>query len=433
MHWSYKAFFYLLFLSILWLTSASLSSFFLFYLQTAVEQRCIEAFTAVRLFEKSHCLALQNMGFTYLQRRGELVTRCADIAAALGVKPEAGHDAVLLMDRVMSTSLALAPDLLDLLAAACVIIAAKQVDGPASTLSLPVGTDLQAATGLPIAAVEQMEWNVRQVLNQDTAAISTLRCLKLYLERLGGHAMDKPAAAALAGRSFALVDGCLTDMACLNCRPSVIAAAVLYTDRRARGVIPFWPTMLAKVTGYQDMSTPELSVAIKAAQRMVSRSGNHSPKSNESLSPPRSPAQPIYKQGQADNHQNHLQRSISGGSGIVSAPSNVSLASTSVATASVASGSSGSNGVVMPSGHNELNAANQAVLLALEKGGATFSQFPGVLTPSMRSSLGPLGLDSSASASRDSGEGSEGSSSGDGAPPTELDGLRSSCFLSVQE
>ena len=121
MHWSYKAFFYLLFLSILWLTSASLSSFFLFYLQTAVEQRCIEAFTAVRLFEKSHCLALQNMGFTYLQRRGELVTRCADIAAALGVKPEAGHDAVLLMDRVMSTSLALAPDLLDLLAAACVI------------------------------------------------------------------------------------------------------------------------------------------------------------------------------------------------------------------------------------------------------------------------------------------------------------------------
>ena len=40
-------------------------------------------------------------------------------------------------------------------------------------------------------------------------------------------------------------------MAFLNCRPSVIAAAVLYVERRARGMIPFWPTMLAKLTGYQ--------------------------------------------------------------------------------------------------------------------------------------------------------------------------------------
>jgi len=37
----------------------------------------------------------------------------------------------------------------------------------------------------------------------------------------------------------------------LNCRPSVIAAAVIYAERRARGIIPFWPSMLAKLTGYQ--------------------------------------------------------------------------------------------------------------------------------------------------------------------------------------
>jgi hypothetical protein len=62
-------------------------------------------------------------------------------------------------------------------------------------------------------------------------------------------------------------------MAFLNCRPSVIAAALLYVERRSRGIIPFWPSMLAKLTGYQDMSTPELSVAIKAAQRMCGRVG----------------------------------------------------------------------------------------------------------------------------------------------------------------
>jgi pentatricopeptide repeat domain-containing protein 1 len=257
--------------------------------QTCVEQRCSEAFAAVRHFEKTHCLALQNMGCAYLQRRADLVGRCLAGAAALGARDDAGHDAVLLMDRVMSTSLALAPDLLELLAAACVVVAAKQVDGPAPAAGgggggggggAPGGgggpppgggAGLEAASGLPAAAVAQMEWNVRQVLAQDTAAISALRCLKLYLERLGAHHMDPGAAAALAGRALALADGCLADMAFLNCRPSVIAAAVLYTDRRARGAIPFWPTMLAKLTGYQDMSTAELSVAIKAAQRVAAR------------------------------------------------------------------------------------------------------------------------------------------------------------------
>ena len=47
------------------------------------------------------------------------------------------------------------------------------------------------------------------------------------------------------------VSDSLTDMAFLNCRPSVIAAALLYVERRSRGIIPFWPSMLAKLTGYQ--------------------------------------------------------------------------------------------------------------------------------------------------------------------------------------
>jgi pentatricopeptide repeat domain-containing protein 1 len=122
------------------------------------------------------------------------------------VREEAGHDAVLLMDRVMSTSLHLAPDLLHLLAVGCVVIAAKQVDGPAGGLPpLPPDADVGAASGLPPAAVEQMEWNIRQVLAQDTAAISTLRCLRLFLERLGANHLDAPAAAAMAGRVAQLV------------------------------------------------------------------------------------------------------------------------------------------------------------------------------------------------------------------------------------
>lgn len=73
--------------------------------EMAVEVRCGDAFAAVQHFEKTHCLALQNMGFAYLQRRSELVATAAEYIARLGLKDEVGHDAILLMDRTMSTSL----------------------------------------------------------------------------------------------------------------------------------------------------------------------------------------------------------------------------------------------------------------------------------------------------------------------------------------
>lgn len=75
----------------------------------------------------------------------------------------------------------------------------------------------------------------------------------------------------ITGSAFALVRGSLVDAQFLNCRPSVVAAAIIYAERRSRGVIPFWPSMLAKLTGYVDMSTPELSVAIKVAQHLCNR------------------------------------------------------------------------------------------------------------------------------------------------------------------
>ena len=45
------------------------------------------------------------MSFGYLQRRGELVNTALAYARNLGLKDEVAHDAMLLMDRTMSTSL----------------------------------------------------------------------------------------------------------------------------------------------------------------------------------------------------------------------------------------------------------------------------------------------------------------------------------------
>ena len=47
--------------------------------------------------------------------------------------------------------------------------------------------------------IEQMDWSTRRVLVNDTSAISTLRCLKLYLERLGCNFLDPDSVQLLAG------------------------------------------------------------------------------------------------------------------------------------------------------------------------------------------------------------------------------------------
>jgi hypothetical protein len=72
----------------------------------------------------------------------------------------------------------------------------------------------------------------------------------------------------MAGLPIMLAVEALFDMALLNCRPSAVAAAILYAERRHRGAVPFWPTMLAKMTGYEDLTSPELAVAVHTAQKL---------------------------------------------------------------------------------------------------------------------------------------------------------------------
>ena len=67
--------------------------------------------------------------------------------------------------------------------------------------------------------------------------------------------MPAGAEGVLAG---AQVTQSLPDIAFLNCRPSVIAAAIVYAERRSRGIIPFWPSMLSKLSGYQVHCIPRI-------------------------------------------------------------------------------------------------------------------------------------------------------------------------------
>jgi pentatricopeptide repeat domain-containing protein 1 len=51
----------------------------------------------------------------------------------------------------------------------------------------------------------------------------------------------------------------------------VVAAAVLFVDRRSRGLAPYWPSALAQLTGYAAQATPELAAAVAGAQRLHDR------------------------------------------------------------------------------------------------------------------------------------------------------------------
>lgn len=157
-------------------------------------------------------------------------------------------------------------DILQLLGTAALSLASKQ--GDASTNGdLP--SKLEMAADVPASAIATMEWNIRQLLHDDTAAISTMRCLKVYLERMGLHFLGQQGVYGLAGYAIMMSVEALYDVSLLNCRPSVVAAALVYAERRLRGAVPFWPSTLAKLTGYEDMCTPELTVAVRLAQKLA--------------------------------------------------------------------------------------------------------------------------------------------------------------------
>ena len=72
-------------------------------LELRAQKDCQSAFEAVKGFEASHNLALQNMGVSFQQQRGAMVGSILQKGGELGLADEVIHDAVLLLDRAGST------------------------------------------------------------------------------------------------------------------------------------------------------------------------------------------------------------------------------------------------------------------------------------------------------------------------------------------
>ncbi|GMH35501.1 hypothetical protein BSKO_03369 [Bryopsis sp. KO-2023] len=232
----------------------------------AAEARCKEAFSAVKQFEQTHRLNYQMMGASYVHQRNDLVEMAIGMGRRLNLKDETIHDGVLLMDRVMSTGVRIQDGVWVVFVGTLVLISARQGEPPEK---VPHPEQMDAMVQFPMGSVAKMEGQVRMVLNHDTAAISAIRVMKLYFERLGYNSKMTSDYHAV-GSVFNLLQDALLRHEFLNFRPSVVAAALLFHDRKARGRVKFWPSSLAHLTDIHDTASAEFLGALQAAMSLDS-------------------------------------------------------------------------------------------------------------------------------------------------------------------
>jgi hypothetical protein len=280
----------------------SLNAFNAFAQEDAVvEGRCSEAYAAVRQFEAAYernvasrgkgllCNGTpisqdaeesqhpDDLGTLKAKERKKWFDGTAELAKAVGLSEEVMHDAFLLSERAIAAAREPLGTNRLALAVACLATAARQA-GEEKLVAA------QFASVAGVAGLAPGEWEtafatVSSLLNEETASISALRVLKLYLERLGADfstvlntknsasCFDRGATLwPASGEAFALLPLALCDDLIRHEPPSLVAAAVLVAGRQLAGLSPSWPTTLQRLTG---MTADESLPLGKAVTRMM--------------------------------------------------------------------------------------------------------------------------------------------------------------------
>lgn len=227
---------------------------------TAREIRCKAAFMSV---QKSESITLQDPQCVpqyLITRRADIVALATNYTQNLALPQDVIHDAMLMMDRVLSLGLTVGEDMAPYIVSGCICLAAQQVDRAG------VGPNVQTLAGLlrvHPAVLEGVKQNVLQMLqNHQSSCISAMRVLKLYLERLGCNFEDLSVISRVAGHAMDMMFHALADPAFMSFAPSVTAMAILSACRQMEGIYPYWPQALIDLTGYSSTST-----TVQAAQR----------------------------------------------------------------------------------------------------------------------------------------------------------------------
>lgn len=207
---------------------------------------------------------MQAMPAQLLPQRAEMVRLLLRSTVLLDLPEEVGHDAVQLLDRLLASNSvgALAANLSGpALTAACLHLVSCQDLSAAPVCASAFGVQPQQL----LLAVTQ----VQQVLgSRGCVAISAMRVLQLLLERMAVDNRNATATLQASGQAVALITRAVTVPAFIGCRPSVMAASVLYAARLAAGLMPAWPVALAALTGYAETHAA-LQPYIQAAMQLL--------------------------------------------------------------------------------------------------------------------------------------------------------------------
>uniref|UniRef100_A0A383VDG4 PROP1-like PPR domain-containing protein n=1 Tax=Tetradesmus obliquus TaxID=3088 RepID=A0A383VDG4_TETOB len=252
-----------------------------------LELSCARAYQTVAEFELGQLLQPANMSCEYLAERDACIAAAFGYAEQFELAEEVVFDAVLLMDRVMSTGAQHDSSLGRLFVAAALRIAALQTVSAAdegALQGLPGDAALAAAAGFPPGSVSKMEANIDAALGGDTKSISMLRSLKLFFERMGADQQESLVAQHLHGATTRLLRCALLEPVLLSSQPSVVAAAVLLCARSAVGCHPFLPCCIEQLTG-MDAAHPQLAAAVAAVEPLTASAGLEPPPRSAPVTP----------------------------------------------------------------------------------------------------------------------------------------------------
>lgn len=202
---------------------------------------------------------MQKLPQALLLQRGDLVQLLLRSAPCLGLAAEVAHDAVQLLDRVLPTGLA-ATVSGRLLAAACLhVMCQRNIQGVSMLAQL-----FQVPPQQVLVTAKQ----VQQMMGDSCMAVSPMRVLHLFLERLGWDSEDTVSIRHMGGKALATVGRVAMSPAFIGCPPSIVAMVVLYACRVAAGLLPSWPVALLTLTDHIE-ANEVLQPYVKAAMQLV--------------------------------------------------------------------------------------------------------------------------------------------------------------------
>lgn len=101
-----------------------------------------------------------------------------------------------------------------------------------------------------MASIERLEGVCNTLIPTGVAqsAVPAVRCLNVYLERLGALQMESTSLQKRINNAF-------ESGHFVTVQPSVLAAVAYRAERERQGILPAWPTALADLTGWKGDDT----------------------------------------------------------------------------------------------------------------------------------------------------------------------------------